>query len=144
MIFNFQDKPDKEISKLLQSERVHSWAAGKVPRLGNISIPIYHIRGTQYKYLVIENEFYDSEEQHAGAAEYGDIPNLNAFGMPGDSGAIICSYDVRGKGVHAYGMFIGQLTNKDKTMYLFFRLQDGLDQLSNNQEPQTSSRYQMC
>ncbi|KAH3806400.1 uncharacterized protein LOC127833936 isoform X1 [Dreissena polymorpha] len=144
MIFNFQNKPEQEIKKLLQSERVHAWTKERLPRLGKISIPIYFVRGMQFKYLVIENEYSDAEEQHAGAAEYGDIPNPNAFGMPGDSGAIICSDDVRSQGVHAYSMFIGKLQNNDKTMYLSLRLQDGLYQLSNNQEQQTRSRYQLC
>ncbi|KAH3806154.1 uncharacterized protein LOC127835340 [Dreissena polymorpha] len=139
ILFDFRRKDEHEIRKLLDSEQVYAWASSKVPLKGQIYIPIYKNPITKQRFVAIKNEF------DVPGSQTDDLPDPNAFGKEGDSGAIVCSDDIDGKGVIVYSMFTNKLENENgRTFYLTLILQDGLDQLANNIVPETTSHFVLC
>ncbi|KAH3806429.1 hypothetical protein DPMN_134750 [Dreissena polymorpha] len=119
VLFRFQETHEQEIRRVLQGELVFAWTANSSvsPSVGRIVVPQFETPFGQYKYVVIVND-------HAG--RFGQ----EAFGKPGDSGAIVCIDDKDGNGVHVISMFMGKCEGQYVTHFLTLPLQHGLQQIN--------------
>ncbi|KAH3813045.1 hypothetical protein DPMN_141494 [Dreissena polymorpha] len=119
VLFRFQETQEQEVRRLLQGELVFAWTANSPvsPSVGRVVVPRFERPFGKYKYVVIVND-------HAG------MLRQEAFGKPGDSGAIVCIDDKDGNGVHVISMFMGKYDGQDTTRFLTLPLQQGLQQIN--------------
>ncbi|KAH3806412.1 hypothetical protein DPMN_134733 [Dreissena polymorpha] len=122
ILFRFQETHEREVRRLLQGELVFAWTANSpvFPSVGRIVVPLFERPTGKHKYVLIVNE---SSSQ---AGRFGQ----EAFGKPGDSGAIACIDDKDGNGVHVISMFMGKYEGQDTTHFLTLPLQQGLKQIN--------------
>ncbi|XP_060592877.1 uncharacterized protein LOC132747495 [Ruditapes philippinarum] len=117
---------DDESGILCCGQLVYIWGAASKPGKGVITVPKYLTNDMEEGLIVIEDRY----------SCQGDIPER--FCKPGDSGAIVCVEDRRGKCVHVLAMVMGILNENavqsnpaSRAKYVTVPLSIGLQELTN-------------